>query len=240
MDKHQYDGEDTMCIPANQHGNVTFFGKNRRAMYSVAWGLGVAVWLTACSSEERTRALDNPNVLPNTLAMQVCSNCHGVTGISESPNFPSLAGQSSEYLVSQLKSFKSHGRLDPEGFEYMWGISARLTDPQIEGLAAYFAAQKPREGIIGKPELQSEGKSIFEQGIAASNTPACTSCHGGKGEGMGQFPRLAGQHADYLVKQLMVFQRTDERPQGAIMKNIAHALTPQNMESVAVYLEGVK
>jgi len=234
MDRHE------QGVEVSAPRSATQFGKGIQSIFSAACGIGMAILLAACSSEERSRALDNPNILPKTLAVQICSNCHGVVGISESPNFPVLAAQSQEYLVAQLKSFKSHGRFDPEGFEYMWGISARLTDAQIDGLAAYFSAQKPRAGTVRRPELQSEGKSIFEQGIAVSNTPACASCHGANGEGMGQFPRLAGQHADYLIKQLMVFQRTDQRPQGAIMKDITHALTPQNMESVAAYLEGAR
>ena len=58
-------------------------------------------------------------------------------------------------------------------------------------------------------------------------------------QGMAAFPRLAGQHSDYVVKQLMVFQRTDARPEGSVMKGIAHALTRQNMEAVASYLEAL-
>jgi len=69
--------------------------------------------------------------------------------------------------------------------------------------------------------------------------PACAGCHGARGEGNGTFPRLAGQHADYVVKQLVVFQRTDERPEGAIMKTVAHALTEDNMEAVAAYVQGL-
>jgi cytochrome c553 len=87
--------------------------------------------------------------------------------------------------------------------------------------------------------LFKDGQKIFEDGIAASNTPACSGCHGAHGEGIQQFPRLAGQHADYIVKQLMVFQRTDERPEGAIMKGIVHELTPENMKNVAAYLEAM-
>jgi cytochrome c553 len=192
-----------------------------------------------CSSEDRTRALDNPNISAITIAQQVCSNCHGVHGISESPNFPNLAGQSQSYLVEQLKSFKSHGRSDPAGFEYMWGISARLTDEQIDGLAKYFSAQKPAQGKWQNSSLLKDGQLIFEHGIAANNTPACSSCHGAKGEGRQQFPRLAGQHADYIVKQLMIFQRTETRPQGVVMKGVTHAMTPENMKSVAAYLESI-
>ena len=201
--------------------------------------VAIIVGCSSTSSVERSRSLGNPNISANTIALQVCSNCHGVQGISESPNFPNLAAQSPLYLVEQLKSFKSHGRSDPAGFEYMWGISARLTDEQISGLAAYFSSQKPAPGKSRNPTLFKDGKTIFEQGIAANNTPACASCHGAKGEGMQQVPRLAGQHAAYTVKQLMVFQSTDERPEGNVMKNIAHGLTPENMKSVAAYLEAI-
>jgi cytochrome c553 len=195
--------------------------------------------VVACNLPERSRSLGDATVAAKTLALQVCSNCHGVQGVSTSPNFPNLAAQSESYLVEQLKSFKSHGRSDPAGFEYMWGISARLSDEQINGLAAYFSSQAPPPGRPGNPALFKDGQKIFEDGIAASKTPACSGCHGAHGEGIQQFPRLAGQHADYIIKQLMVFQRTDERPEGAMMKSIAHELTPENMKNVAVYLEAM-
>ena len=56
---------------------------------------------------------------------------------------------------------------------------------------------------------------------------------------MATFPRLAGQHADYVVKQLVVFQRTDERPEGSIMKTVAHDLTAQNVSDVAGYVQAL-
>src|SRR5579864_2655727 len=226
---HSYDD----CHPAPRMAAATRFSK------FIPLSLLVLAMVAGCSLPERSRSLGDPNVAARTLALQVCSNCHGVQGVSVSPNFPHLAAQSEPYLVEQLKSFKSHGRSDPAGFEYMWGISARLSDEQINGLAAYFSSQKPAPGKPGNPALLQAGQTIFEQGIAASSTPACSGCHGAKGEGMQQFPRLAGQHADYIVKQLMVFQRTEQKPEGAMMKTVAHALTPENMKSVAAYLESM-
>ncbi|WP_442124540.1 c-type cytochrome [Massilia sp. 2TAF26] len=176
---------------------------------------------------------------PVTTAQQVCSNCHGVRGVSASSNFPNLAAQPAVYLESQLKAFRSHGRFDPPGFEYMWGISSKLTDRQIAGLAAYFSAQPAPYVQTQKHPTEKRGKVIFENGIAANAVPACNSCHGAHGEGSGQFPRLAGQHADYVIKQLQVFQRTDERPNGAMMKPIAHSLTLEDIESIAVYVESI-
>jgi cytochrome c553 len=75
------------------------------------------------------------------LALQVCSNCHGVDGNSVSPNFPNLAAQTEDYISEQLTSFRKHSRFDPAGFEYMWGLSRHLTDQQIKYNAAYFASQ---------------------------------------------------------------------------------------------------
>ena len=199
-----------------------------------------ALMLFGCSNIERSRDLSNPKVSASTLAQQVCSNCHGLTGDAVSPNFPNLAGQVEPYLVAQLNGFRSHDRRDPAGFEYMWGLSRSLTDDQVKGLAAYYAAQTPMvQAIEGDAARLAFGKALFETGVADKGVPACASCHGAKGEGNATFPRLAGQHADYLAKQLVVFQRTDERPEGAIMKTVAHELTQQNIDDVSSYLQAM-
>lgn len=201
--------------------------------------MAVMALFTGCNTLDRSRSLGNPAVSANVIAQQVCSNCHGVTGNAESPNFPNLAAQQVPYFIAQLNGFKSHGRADPAGFEYMWGLSKHLTDEQIAGLAAYYAKQNPKpmwQSTIATP-LLAEGKKIFEEGIVSSGVPACAACHGTEAKGQAAFPRLAGQHANYLVKQLKVFQRTDERPEGGIMKGVAHSLTIRNMEAVASYLE---
>ena len=199
-----------------------------------------AAFVSGCANPTRSRDLANPNVSATTLAHQVCSNCHGVTGSSTSPNFPNLAGQTEPYFIAQLIGFKSHGRQDPAGFEYMWGLSRSLTDDQIKGLAAYFAAQTPRpQRLEGSAARRAAGQTIFENGVSAKNIPACATCHGAQGQGNATFPRIAGQHADYLVKQLVVFQRTDERPEGSIMKTVAHELTQEDIENVAAYLQGM-
>ena len=192
-----------------------------------------------CSTIERSRDVGNPAVSGATLAAQVCSNCHGIDGNAVSPNFPRLAGQPEAYLVVQLKSFRGRGRSDPAGFEYMWGLSRALTDAQIDGLAAYFHAQVPKPNPARGGPLADAGKVIFEGGLPDQHVPACTSCHGANGEGHDQFPRLAGQHADYVIKQLNVFQRSDERPEGVVMKVVAHELQPAQIEAIAAYVQGV-
>src|SRR5207245_585250 len=143
-------------------------------------------------------------------------------GNSTSPNFPNLAAQQEAYLVAQLTEFKSHSRQDPAGFEYMWGLSHKLSEKQIKELAAHFAAQKPAaQPREGKPQRIAAGETIFNNGAPDRKIPPCSTCHGTQAQGNAAFPRLAGQHADYLVKQLTVFQRTNQRPQGAVMKTVA-------------------
>ncbi len=198
--------------------------------------LAVLAAVSGCANLERSRDLANPAVSPAVTAVQVCSNCHGVDGNSVSPNFPRLAGQIPGYLVSQLENFRSHQRSDPPGFEYMWGISHHLTDAQIAGLAEYFAQQKPTANAPVNAATMAAGKLIFENGVPAKEAAPCMACHGPGAQGMGPFPRLAGQHQDYLVKQLHVFQETEGRP-GTPMKQITHLLSDEEMQAVAGYLQ---
>lgn len=192
--------------------------------------------LAGCTNLERSRDLANPDINPEVTALQVCSNCHGVDGNSVSPNFPRLAGQQEAYLVAQLEGFRSHHRSDPAGYEYMWGISRSLTDGQIKGLAEYFSRQTPKSNIATTEPQMAAGRKIFEQGIPEKETAPCFACHGANAEGMGAFPRLAGQHEDYLVKQLHVFQETEGRP-GTPMKQITHLLSHDDMVNVAGFLQ---
>jgi len=206
----------------------------------LALAAAAAALSAGCANPQRSRDTANPAVPAVTLAQQVCSNCHGMTGSAVSPNFPNLAAQTQPYLVSQLSGFQSHSRRDPAGFEYMWGLSRHLTSEQIAGLAAYYAGQSPTvQPIEGDSHGIEAGKLIFASGVADKGVPACAACHGPEAKGNEGFPRLAGQHADYLVKQLGVFQRTDERPEGSIMKTVAHGLTQQNIQDVAAYLQAM-
>lgn len=203
----------------------------------IAAALSVSL-LAGCSNIERSRNLASPEVSGKTLAEQVCSGCHGVTGNSESPNFPKLAGQQRDYVVAQLTQFRNHNRADPAGFEYMWGLSRSLSDRQIGELASYYAASAPTSsGFVGNPQMVSSGEKIFNGGVSDKGVPACASCHGPKGEGAAAFPRLAGQHADYLIKQLLVFQRTNERPEGSVMKTVAHGLSADDIRAVASFAQ---
>ena len=205
---------------------------------------GVSRWIlfaallgdASCHDIEHSRRTDDPAVIGRTIALQVCSNCHGANGVSVSPTFPKLAGQQKEYLVDQLMDFRAHRRSDPNAQRYMWGFT-HLSDAQIEQLATYFSSRPPPAGGPGDPVLVARGRTIFMSGMPDRGVPACSACHGAHGEGAGAFPRLAGQHADYIVKQLVVFQHAGQRPRGDVMNAICVKLTAQEMHSVAAFLE---
>jgi cytochrome c553 len=170
-------------------------------------------------------------------AIHVCNACHGEGGDSKTPMFPKLAGQPAIYLADQLRSFRAQKRSDSSAQAYMWGISALLDENTIEGLADYYAVQKSTPGKAGNPALLKKGERIFNDGIPARKVVACITCHGDNGEGDSVVPRIAGQHADYIVKQLNEF-RTKLRPHGVSMsERVVKHMEPEELRAVAAYLQ---
>ena len=170
-------------------------------------------------------------------AIGVCGTCHGPDGNSINPMFPRLAGQHAGYLVRQLKSFKEETRGDPYAIAYMWGMASGLSDQMIEALAQYFSRQKTSPGKSHDPATIARGRDIFEHGIPAQGVPACAACHGPDALGSDQYPRLAGQHAQYILKQLASFQ--NNMRDIAVMHGVAQNLRTPEMRAVADYLESL-
>ncbi|MDE2051842.1 MAG: cytochrome c4 [Gammaproteobacteria bacterium] len=170
-------------------------------------------------------------------AIGVCGTCHGPEGNSINPMFPRLAGQHAGYLVRQLKSFKEQTRGDPYAIAYMWGMASGLSDDTIDALAQYYAAQKTGPGRSHDPATIARGRDIFEHGIPAQGVPACAACHGPDALGSDAYPRLAGQHAEYILKQLGSFQSNMRKI--AVMHGVAQNLRTPEMQAVADYLESL-
>jgi cytochrome c553 len=171
------------------------------------------------------------------LAAQVCASCHGPRGDSISPAFPKIAGQRAEYLENQLKAFRDRTRADPMAQAYMWGMTSQLSDDAIKRLAVFYSGQKPPQGKAADPKLAQTGRAIYEGGIPAEKVQACFTCHGKGAEGNAIFPRLAGQHAEYLVKQLVLFKSSlREGSNALVMHNISTGMSFEQMQAVAVYL----
>ncbi len=167
---------------------------------------------------------------------RLCSACHGQDGNSISTNFPKLAGLSAKYTEEQLRSFRDRTRADKDAVDAMWGWARSLTDQDIKEIAAYYAAQKRAPGDPGPEQLMNKGRDIYEHGMSDKGLPACALCHGPQGEGKEDAPRLAGQHARYLTRQLKVFRST-ERPAAVAMHAIVTPLTDGDIDSLAVYLQ---
>jgi cytochrome c553 len=152
--------------------------------------------------------------------IETCASCHGLNGRTISPTFP-----------------KDQTRADPDAQAYMWGMASQLDDASISGLAAYFSKQSAAAGRSGNAPLLVQGKQIFTEGVPARQIPPCASCHGTHAEGNGPFPRLAGQHAPYLLKQLLVIQSVLRT--APVMHGIIKDMNRDQMQAVVAYLESI-
>lgn len=149
-----------------------------------------------------------------------CIGCHGMDGISKSPMFPSLAGQSARYLETQLKHFRSSERENST----MNAMAKNLSDSDIQNLAAYFAGL-PGKSAGGKADLAEAGKE---------KAAMCMGCHGSTLQGNGQFPKLSGQQPQYISKQLSDF-KSGSRKAGQ-MNVIAKNLSDDDIKALAEYI----
>lgn len=170
------------------------------------------------------------------LAAQLCSSCHGAHGKSESPMFPRLDAQVPQYLEAQLKGFRNRRRGETDAQAFMWGIASQLDDATIASLAEYYARQSAPAGPASDPALMARGKEIFEHGLPTEGVPACASCHGAQAQGNDTFPRLAGQHDAYLLRQITVF-KNGTRGNAPVMSAVAHTLTDEQAKAVAAFLQ---
>jgi len=200
--------------------------------------VAMLVFGAGCAPQDAPHYGWDTTVPGKTIALRMCSDCHGLDGNPVSPQFPRLAGQQKAYLVKQLSEFQTKHRWDPTGSAYMWGIARALTSKQMNEIAAYFSAQKAEPGPAGDAALVQEGKTLYHEGMAAKEVPACASCHGQTALGAGDVPRLADQWSHYLLDQLNVFG-TEERPAAVAMHAIVTNLTPRDKLALATYLQSM-
>jgi cytochrome c553 len=149
----------------------------------------------------------------------ICARCHGGGGKSSNAEYPILAAQQASYIVNQLKAFKSGNRHN----SMMEGMAASLSDADIDDLAAYFSSQSAAKAG-GDATLAKAGQA---------KAAMCSGCHGETLAGNGQFPRLAGQHPDYVVKQLTDFKAGSRK--NTQMQAIATTISEEDMKALAAY-----
>lgn len=178
-----------------------------------------------------------------TIVTQVCVACHGADGNSAQPVNPNLAGQHFDYTLKQLMNFKPQdGKPAARPNPVMAGMVANLSVDDMRNLAAFFETQKPRPRSAREPELVKLGQAIYRGGITSRGVAACTACHGPSGAGVpAQFPRLAGQYAEYTAAQLKAF-RTGERANdpNRMMRGVAEKLSDREIAAVAEYISGLR
>jgi len=172
-------------------------------------------------------------------ASALCSACHGADGNSANPDWPKLAGQGEAYIIKQLHDFREDKRAEATMTPMAKGIAS---DEDILNLAAYFSSQKQKPGTANKDKVAA-GERIYRGGILASGVAACSGCHGptGIGNPPAKFPRIAGQHAKYVIKQLKAF-RVGKRSNdpGKMMRNVAAKMSDAEIEAVAEYVSGLQ
>lgn len=166
----------------------------------------------------------------------VCAACHGADGNSAVPANPKLAGQHPDYLIKQLQEFKSGKRPSP----IMQGFASQLSDADMKNIAYWASSQKAKPGFAKDKNLVTLGERIYRGGIAERQVAACSGCHSPNGAGIpAQFPRISGQHADYIAAQLLAF-RAAARNNSVQMTQIAAKLNDREIKAVADYVAGLR
>lgn len=167
------------------------------------------------------------------IVSQICHLCHGQDGENSNAVYPRLAGQNAAYVAKQLADFKSGLRKGT-----MNSMAAGLDDADMAALGAYFSSKPAKTHRVSEPELAAVGEYIYQNGNKWSGVASCASCHGAGATGTDKLPRLAGQHARYLVTQLKDFNTRERTNDNAVMHSIASKLTELEIEAVARYLSG--
>jgi len=166
----------------------------------------------------------------------VCAACHGADGNSGSPANPKLAQQHPEYLVKQLQEFKAGKRANA----VMQGFAAQLSEDDMRNISWWVTAKKAKAGFSKDKELVALGERIWRGGIADRQVAACAGCHSPNGAGIpSQYPRLGGQHADYIASQLTAF-RDGGRKNNLQMTQVSAKLNDREIRAVADYAAGLR
>ena len=199
-----------------------------------AWAQG-ATGVAAAAAEAKPTATKPDPAKGETTSKNVCAACHTNDGSRGTPAYPILQGQHPEYLVKQLTEFKAGKRVNA----IMQGMAATLSPDDMRNVAAFYSSKEAKPGFAKNKDFAALGEKIFRGGIAERSIPACAGCHGPNGAGIpSQYPRLAGQHADYTEAQLVAF-RGGIRKNSLPMMGVAAKLNDREIKAVADYIAGL-
>ncbi|MGC9421316.1 MULTISPECIES: c-type cytochrome [Vibrio] len=184
------------------------------------------------------------NIEAGKAKSETCVACHGADGNGIITTYPKLAGQHRIYLEKQLKDLKlgivsggAQGRYDP----VMSAMAMPLSEQDMADLAAYYASL-PISDNATPEDVVDKGKVLYSAGDLSRGLTACIACHGPRGNGtaLSGFPKISGQHADYIKLQLEKF-RDDSRnnDMNAMMRDVAKKLTDADIDVLSKYVGGL-
>jgi cytochrome c553 len=198
---------------------------------------------SALASEEKAAPKADP-AAGKTVATQICAACHGADGNSTIAVNPKLAGQHPEYLYKQLSNFRSKDGKPAERVNAIMGaLASGLSEADMRNVAAYYASQTQTPAQAkGDRESIELGQKLWRGGDQSKGLPACAGCHGPAGAGMpAQYPRIAGQHAEYTESQLKYFRVAERANDPAkMMRMIAVKMTDAEIKAVSDYAAGLR
>lgn len=202
----------------------------RASAFAAAAALALSTLGLAGSALAQQRpAQDAPGAASAPAKAAACVACHGEGGRSTQPQYPVLAGQTARYVYLQLRDFQEGRRSDPQ----MSPMAAGLSRDEMREIADYFAAQKPPASTFkADPDKARLGK-------AKSDETLCTMCHLGGFAGQNEIPRVAGQHFDYIVKQLQDFKARRRTNDAGNMTAVSRTLSDEDIQNLAHYLVGL-
>jgi cytochrome c553 len=174
-----------------------------------------------------------------TAAVRNCTWCHGAGAQGYNPA-PRLAGQTRLYIESQIRTFQSHLRDNPDSKQYMWGAAQFVSPQRTHNLAAYFATLPARPANDGLHELVAVGRSVYQEGVPQANVVACIACHGPNAEGAGEIPRLGGLGYTYLKRRLAQWGEGYDAAARHPMPSVASKLSKEQIRALASYLSFIQ
>ncbi|SFE75616.1 cytochrome c [Nitrosomonas sp. Nm166] len=200
----------------------------------------VALALSAPISAETAPDANPAPATAEEIASGICAGCHNADGNSVIPMNPILAGQHAEYIIKQLIDFKAN-ESEPakRNSPVMSSMVAALSAEDMKKLGAYYAKQKtnPSQVAASDEKLIETGKILYHGGNIENGVPACASCHGPTGSGIPpRYPALAGQHADYTLAQLNLFNTGDRTNDNGIMEKVLARMSGQEKRAVSAYI----
>lgn len=166
-------------------------------------------------------------------ARRACIACHGLTGEGDGELTPRLAGLPIGYLQKQLDDYATGRRSHPE----MEAIAKALDEASRRRVAAYYASLPWTVPAVSAPAARREAIILYHGGDPARGLPACATCHGARGEGVGPAnPPLAGQPPGYLHTQFKLWRQSKRRndPRN-VMLQITRRLSPGEAAALSAY-----